>query len=195
MLPAEKKLHDAAVRLLHSSFLSEKTHMHCIATAYYMEELAELVPLDPHEAWIAGLLHDICKARNEESLLASAEEYGIPINEAQRHKPKLLHGPVAAEKCRRALGISDAIYEAIYWHTTGHPGLGPMGLALFFADFSEPLRSHANSVKAGIMLHEVGFKRALRFVADRKLEYILTKRYVDPETQAFHAWLTSVIDA
>ena len=195
MSPADAPLRNAAVRLLHSSFLSEKTHMHCIATAYYMEELAGLVPLDPDEAWIAGLLHDICKARDEASLLASAQEYGIPINEAQRQKPKLLHGPVAAEKCRRLLGISDAIYEAIYWHTTGHPGLGPMGLALFFADFSEPLRTHAHSVKACEMLYEAGFERALRFVADRKLEHILTKRHVDPETRAFHAWLTSVFDA
>ena len=98
----------------------------------------------PEASIAAGLLHDLCKGMGASDMLEAARRYGIALTDAQRSNPGLLHGPLAAKECRRALGIrDDAVYEAIYWHTTGHPGLGPLALALYLADFAEPLRTRS----------------------------------------------------
>lgn len=49
----------------------------------------------------------------------------------------LLHGPAAAARLRDD-GVRDReLLRAVTYHTTGHPGLGPGGRALYLADFLE----------------------------------------------------------
>ncbi|NIA13359.1 MAG: HD domain-containing protein [Nitrospiraceae bacterium] len=177
------------LRLLESR-IPPKTLEHCISAAEYMTTFREEVGVTVVQCEQAGLLHDLCKKMKADEMLASAVQYGIEPNETQQANPKLLHGPLAAEQCRRTLGIDDeAVYEAIYWHTTGRPGLGSLGRALYFADFAEPLRSFPEAVEARERLQEEGFERALRYAAEKKLERIRLKSHADPVTEAFHAWL------
>lgn len=175
------------------SFVKErirlKNYRHVFSVGRVMEEVARGLHLRPEKARITGLLHDLYKGTDPDVLLQLAEEYNIPLSETARIKPALLHGPVAAEVCRRELGIDDEIYEAVFWHTTGKPGLHKMGLALVFADFSEPLREHPESNKARELYDREGFFPALRYVARKKLEHAQQKPPVDPHTQAFCAWL------
>lgn len=166
-----------------------KTYRHILSVGRVMEDVAIPLRLRPDKARVAGLLHDLYKGTDPNVLLQLAEEYEIPFSETARIKPALLHGPVAAEVCRRELGIDDEIYEAIFWHTTGKPNLNKMGLALVFADFSEPLREHPESIKARELYEREGFFPALRYVAQRKLEHAQQKPPVDPYTQAFCTWL------
>ncbi|HOJ33401.1 MAG TPA: bis(5'-nucleosyl)-tetraphosphatase (symmetrical) YqeK [Candidatus Hydrogenedentes bacterium] len=166
-----------------------KTYRHILSVGRVMEEVAIPLRLRPDKARVAGLLHDLHKGTDPNVLLQLAEEYEIPFSETARIKPALLHGPVAAEVCRRELGIDDDIYEAIFWHTTGKPNLNKMGLALVFADFSEPLREHPESKRARELYERKGFFPALRYVAQRKLEHAQQKPPVDPHTQAFCTWL------
>jgi predicted HD superfamily hydrolase involved in NAD metabolism len=175
--------------------LAPETASHCIFTAEFMTSYADQAGITVDQAVTAGLLHDLCKGRSGPDLLAAAEEYGIVPNEAQRAWPALLHGPVAAEESRRTLGIQDdAIYEAIYWHTTGCPGMGRVGLALFFADFAEPLRKFPEAVEARELLRERGFRFALRYAAAEKAMHIRQKKHVDPVTERFHAWLQTAVE-
>jgi predicted HD superfamily hydrolase involved in NAD metabolism len=173
----------------------DNTMSHCVFTAEFMAAYADEAGITNDQAVTAGLLHDLGKGLDNASLLAAAQEYGIVLNEIQRRRPALLHGPVAAEECRRSLRINDeAIYEAIYWHTTGRPGLGAVGLALYLADYAEPLRTYPEAVKARALLRGQGFRKALRFVVEQKWEYLRTRPHVDPITEAFHAWLETVPD-
>jgi predicted HD superfamily hydrolase involved in NAD metabolism len=170
--------------------LQERTVRHSIAVAEMLVSLSEAARFSPEQATAAGLLHDLGKSMKKRDLLAAAERYGIAITQVQQDYPKLLHGPVAAEECRHDLGVDDeAVCEAIRWHTTGRPGLGPLGLALYFADYSEPLRDHPQAAEARALLAADGFVTAIRYVADQKLSYIRTKPSIDPMTEAFHAWL------
>jgi predicted HD superfamily hydrolase involved in NAD metabolism len=171
--------------------LPEKTVKHAVSVTALMVRLSTMLSFERDHALQAGLLHDLHKKTPPKYLLELAEQYGLDMPLSYREKPKLLHGPVAAEECRRNLDIDDAVYEAIYWHTTGRPGLGPVGQALFFADFAEPLRSNPEAGEARRLLDAEGFQPALRYVAESKLNYVLMKPPVDPTTQAFTDWLRS----
>jgi predicted HD superfamily hydrolase involved in NAD metabolism len=169
----------------------ERTVTHVLGVAGLMERLTPLLGLDPDDAAAAALLHDLCKGWKPKAYLAEAERRGIEMEAIQRENPKLLHGPIAAETARQDFGVeSEAVHEAIWWHTTGKPGMGHLALALYFADYSEPNRERPEAAEARRLLEAEGFWPALRYAASKKWQYVQTKRPIDPHTQAFYAWLT-----
>jgi predicted HD superfamily hydrolase involved in NAD metabolism len=171
--------------------LPEKRLRHVLGVAALAVELAARFGLDAAKLETAALLHDLCRTISNEGMLERAEHYGLPIGALQRRKPMLLHGPVAAEECLHTLGITDPeIYEAIYWHTTGKPGLCRLGQALCLADFSEPNRDYPEAAQARVLLDTEGFDAALRYVAEQKARHAESKPSgADPNTHAFAAWL------
>jgi len=170
--------------------LPEEKVSHCVFVAEYAASLAERVGVDHDEAVTAGLLHDLCRTEPGEDLLRRARGYGLPLSEAALEVPLLLHGPVAAEECKRDLNIaSPSVYEAIYWHTTGRPDLDRLGQLLFLADFSEPTRRFPEAAQARALVRGEGFEAALHFVAEKKLVFQQAKAVVDPSLQAFQWWL------
>ena len=53
---------------------------------------------------------------------------------------KLLHSKTGACVARHVYGVSDDIYEAIFWHTTGKAGMTLLEKLLYVADYMEPTR-------------------------------------------------------
>ncbi len=77
----------------------------------------------------------------DQELLLHAAEYGLPLGDAERMVPVLLHGPVGAEVLSREDGLADqSIYQAVYWHTTAHPSLDTLGKIVFLADKLDPVK-------------------------------------------------------
>lgn len=169
--------------------LPDKTFRHCLSVAELMAEVALKAGVNPAKAVEAGLLHDLCKALKPEKLLSKAKKYGLTPNATQKKKPSLLHGSVAAEEARRMFAVDDEVYDAIRWHTTGRPDFGPLGLALYYCDFSEPLRTYPEAAVARGILEAEGFTPALCFVAEQRFMEVRSKPFVDPTTEAFHEWL------
>ena len=170
--------------------LPERTLRHTISVANLMGEIADKAGVDKDNAVTAGLLHDMFKATKGHELLEAADRYGIPIGPLQQEKPMLLHGPVAAHEAREVLGVADpGVFDAIYWHTTGRENFSSVGLALYFADFSEPFRPMPEAAEARARLAAEGFIPALLYVAEKKFEFIRTKYVIDPATEAFYTWL------
>lgn len=172
--------------------LPDKTYRHTVSVAEFMLSFSGEAGITDEQVAAAGLLHDLCKAMKGDELLAKAAAYGLTPTAVQLEKPTLLHGPVAAEEARRELGVDDpGVYDAIYWHTTGKPGLCATGQALYVADFAEPLRPRPEAAEARRILEEEGFAAALRYVAEAKLAYVKSKPPVDPMTVAFAEWVES----
>lgn len=173
--------------------LPEKTLKHSLSVALTMLGMAEQAGVDPIKAVTAGLLHDYCKGLEPATLLERAAEYGIPITEAQRANPSaLLHGPVAAEETWRELGVEDPeVHEAIYCHTTGKPGLGRVGQALYVADFCEPTRTIPEAAETRRILAEEGFEPALLYVTREKAAHVRSKGAAEPITEAFLEWVNT----
>lgn len=186
--------HVKAWKTLLKKRLPERTYRHCLSVAEMMERLAKDAGITPEQARTAGLLHDLCKNLNDDEVLAAAENYGLVITPAQKKKPSLLHGPVAAEEARHSLGVTDEeVLDAIRFHTVGRPHWGAVGLALYFADFTEPLRTYPVAAEARKMLKAKGYREALRFVTQLRVEHIRTKYNIDPATEAFHAWMEKTL--
>jgi HD superfamily phosphohydrolase YqeK len=155
-----------------------------------MSSFADQAGITVEQAVNAGLLHDLCKAMQGPELLEAARRYGIEPSALQRKRPTLLHGAVAAEECRRDLRITDgAVLDAIYWHTTGRPEWSDAGLALYVADFAEPLRLRPEADEARAVLERDGFIPALRYVLRTKLDYVRKHYQPDPMSEAFERWV------
>ena len=98
-------------------------------------ELARKHDIDSQCAALGALAHDICRAMPSQELINHAARLNLPIGLVERHAPVLLHGPVGAEILRQEEGLSDqSLYQAVYWHTTAHPSLDPVGKVVFLAD-------------------------------------------------------------
>lgn len=170
--------------------LPPKTFRHVVSVAEYMVTIAEAAGITREQAETAGLMHDYCKAMKGDALLVQAEAYDLEISTLHRERPTLLHGPVAAEECRRDLDVDvDGVYEAIRWHTTGTLGLGPVGIALYVADFSEPFRTMPQAEEARSIVSERGFEAGVRFVVAEKVAHVERKHTLDPATAAFQQWI------
>ena len=87
------------------------------------------------DRWIAvGYLHDALREADPKALRKR-----VPKS-FRRLDGNVLHGPGAAARLRDE-GVKDKeLLKAVAYHTLGHPDLGPLGCALYAADFLEPGR-------------------------------------------------------
>jgi len=170
--------------------LSERKLQHALSVTRHLVDFGTDLGLPEESLKRAGLLHDLCRAMNDDQLIATAQEYGVLIDSFSGKRPILLHGPLAAEEGRREFGIDDPeVYEAVWWHTTGTPRLGLLGRALMVADFSEPYRKYAEAGETRELLGTQGFEAALRHTAQSKLRFAERKREPHPHTKRFHDWV------
>ena len=121
-------------------YLKENRIAHVTGVESQAVMLAMRWGADPDTAAIAGILHDITKAQSKEKQLKLCEKYGIILENAERENPALLHARTGAALARERFGISDEIYSAIRWHTTGKPDMSTLEKIIYLADYTEPTR-------------------------------------------------------
>ena len=102
--------------------------------------LAKRWGADETDAARAGILHDITKALNDEEQLLLCDKYDIIISGFERENPKLLHAKTGATIAREIFGENDAVYDAIWWHTTGKEDMNLLEKIIYLADYMEPNR-------------------------------------------------------
>jgi nicotinate-nucleotide adenylyltransferase len=88
----------------------------------------------------AGILHDVTKALDREEQLRLCGKYGMITDAFEQTNYKMLHARTGAAVARYVFGECDAVYEAIYWHTTGKAAMSTMEKILYLADYTEPNR-------------------------------------------------------
>lgn len=123
------------------SLHNPKRVRHVIGCSDTAMRLAQGYGEDPIVARRAGILHDITKALNAEEQLHLCEKYAIILNQFERDNPKLLHAKTGATIAKKVFGEDDAVYRAIYWHTTGKAGMSAMEKIIYLADYMEPNRN------------------------------------------------------
>ena len=69
------------------------------------------------------------------------DKYGIINDNAEKENVKLLHAKTGAALARDLFGVSDAVYDAIRWHTTGKPDMTLLEKIIYLADYIEPNRN------------------------------------------------------
>jgi nicotinate-nucleotide adenylyltransferase len=144
------------------SYLKPKRVAHVLGTERTAAELARQYGVDETEARIAALLHDCTKKLELEEQLKLCEQYDIDMDEMERQTLKLQHSRTGAAIARHIFGVSDAVYDAIRYHTTGRPDMTLLEKIIYIADYIEPNRrfdgveavrdTTARSLDEGILL-------------------------------------------
>lgn len=114
---------------------------HVIGCCETCARLARRWGADEALAARAGILHDVTKALGKSAQLLLCEKYGIMTNAFERENYKLLHARTGAAIAKHIFGESDAVCDAIYWHTTGKAHMSVLEKILYIADYMEPNRS------------------------------------------------------
>ena len=135
-----KQLTAEELRCVALSYLKPKRMPHVLGTAETAVQLARRYGADEEAAYVAALLHDCTKKLNIEEQLALCEQYGLHLDEMQRWALKLQHAITGAAVARHVFGVSDAVYEAIRWHTTGKADMTTLEKVIYLADYIEPTR-------------------------------------------------------
>jgi len=167
-----------------SRHISGERLKHCERVEKAALELAGKFGVDPVKVTAAALLHDVCRECSPDLLLQLAFKFDILIDDIQRAEPLLLHGLVGAALVREELGIRDeSVLEAIRYHITGAPGIGPLAQLIFVGDFIEPGRTF----EASRILREKapGWEpeQILMYVYNQTLRYVIERDYLaHPDT-------------
>lgn len=135
-----KHLTPEELRPIALSYLKPKRMPHVLGTEQEAAFLAEKYGADVTAARIAALLHDCTKKLDMEGQLALCAQYHIRLDDLERHALKLLHAKTGAAIARDVFGVDDAVYWAIYWHTTGHADMTLLEKIIYLADYIEPSR-------------------------------------------------------
>ena len=101
--------------------------------------VAEELHLDT-ESIVAALLHDCTKKLDMPEQLALCKQYGIELDALEQKALKLLHSKTGAAIARDVFGVEDAVYDAIWYHTTGKPDMTLLEKIIYLADYIEPSR-------------------------------------------------------
>ena len=122
------------------SMLSPQRIPHVIGCEEEAVRLAKRWDVDLDDAREAAILHDITKKLSPDENFKILDEYGIHIGTPEKGEEKLLHSKTGALIAREEFGVSDAVADAIAWHTTGRPGMSGLEKVIYLADYIEPTR-------------------------------------------------------
>ena len=116
-------------------YLDEDRFTHTQGVMYTSAALAMRYGEDVRKAQAAGLLHDCAKCIPNEKKISICEKNGIPISDAERINPFLLHAKAGAQIAKDKYKITDPdILNAIASHTTGRPGMSLLEKIVYIAD-------------------------------------------------------------
>ncbi|UQZ86940.1 putative nicotinate-nucleotide adenylyltransferase [Paenibacillus konkukensis] len=144
--------------------------------------LARRYGCDPEKAYLAAILHDVCKYWPVKDQGDVIRDNGLSADLLDYDK-ELWHAAAGAFVAKRDYGIDDEeILDAIRYHTSGRAGMSLLEKVVCLADYIEPGRDFpgVNNIRE-IAEHSVekaliaGFDGTIRFLLDKgKKVYPLT---------------------
>lgn len=164
--------------------LDSKRYEHTLGVAYTAACLAMRYGYNMEKAYIAGLLHDCAKCMSNKDKIEYCEKHNIPMNSTEQANPSLLHAKIGAEMSRRKYDIDDSeIYQAIQYHTTGHPNMTLLDKILYIADYMEPHRDEAPNLDLVRKQVFIDIDTALFTILKDSVDYLdSSDKPVDPMT-------------
>ena len=186
-----KRLPDRELRACSYSMIKAKRIAHVQGTEGEAARLARRWGADEEKARRAAILHDCTKYLNMEEQLQLCAKYGIVLDDLERQAVKLLHAKTGACVARDVYGVSDDMYEAIFWHTTGKADMTLLEKILYIADYMEPTRDFPGVERLRALAYEdldaavcLGCEMSIQEMHDRGLP-------VHPNTVKARDWLRS----
>ncbi len=172
----KRKTPDKGVRLPQrmKKLLRPARYDHTRGVVSTAEDLAGAHGLDLEQVRRAAWLHDAAKGLSPSRQKSLAEKAGADPHELSA--PSLWHAPASSRLAQDQFDIDDpAVLQAIRFHTTGAPGLGPVAKVVYVADFCEPGRRHKGAKKLR-KLAASDLQAAYLQVLREKLAWVVNRR-------------------
>lgn len=177
-----KHLELPELRACSYSMMRAKRVPHVIGVEEEAAKLALRWGADPVLARRAGVLHDCTKYLELPEQLELCQTYGVELDELERQAVKLLHAKTGACIARAVFGEPDAVYQAIFWHTTAKADMTTLEKILYVADYMEPNRDFEGVERLRKLAYEDLDKALLLGVEMTIREMEEKKRVIHPKT-------------
>lgn len=137
--------------------LSHERFQHSVQVGAEMESIAPYYGLDPRQAKIAGLLHDVAKEipkqAMEDLVRENDPDWWKMLPESCRHEV-YLHDPAGAILAKRLMPQLDpAVISAIRNHVLNDPDMPLLTRCLRVADMSRPVKEYPARNQVQKLLH------------------------------------------
>lgn len=130
------------------SMMGNKRYVHSCNVADMCVKLAEIHGGDTEKAYIAGILHDIRKEIDDETLERELKLSGYYVDPVELASKKTWHGIAASYYVRDVLGITDTdILNAIRFHTVGRADMSKLEKIVYLGDLVSAERSYPDVEK------------------------------------------------
>lgn len=170
--------------------LPKKRYEHTLGVAYTASSLAMCYGEDILKAELAGILHDVAKAKKSSELKDDMKEYIDPYTDGDYvaliadKAPQILHAVYAPYLAKKDYKIEDKdILSAIRWHTTGKKDMTMLEKIVFVADYIEPNRKKLPDLDRIRTLSFHDISEAVKVIAKSTIEYLGSQgMYIDKFT-------------
>ena len=170
--------------------LPKKRYEHTIGVAYTAAALAMCYGEDILKAELAGILHDVAKAKKSFELKDDMKGYidpytdGAYVDLIADKAPQILHAIYAPYLAKKDYRIEDKdILSAIRWHTTGKKDMTMLEKIVFVADYIEPNRKNLPDLDRIRILSFRDISEAVKVIAKSTIEYLGSQGiYIDKFT-------------
>ncbi len=165
--------------------LGEYRFHHSLCVADEAARLAARYGGNIHQAYAAGLLHDIMKDTSPNAQLQILKDFGILLDEVEQQSQKLWHARSGEAFLRHILQVPDEdILRAVRYHTTGRAGMSLLEKVLFVADFTSADRDYPD-VEVMRRLADSSLEEAMQYGIAYTIRELLEKGCaVHPDTVA-----------
>lgn len=166
------------------SKLSESRYEHSLSVSFTCVCLAMRYGYSLQKAETAGLIHDCAKCYDDGKIIKFCDKHHIPVSEAERKAPAVLHAKYGAWLAKKQYHIHDEeILSAVACHTTGKPNMQLLDKILYVADYIEVRRDKASNLTAMRKLAFEDLDEALYQIMKGTLDYLGKKgSRIDPMT-------------
>ena len=170
--------------------LPKKRYEHTLGVAYTAVALAMCYGEDILKAELAGILHDVAKAKKSSELKNDMKGYIDPYTDGDYvaliadKAPQILHAIYAPYLAKKDYKIEDKdILSAIRWHTTGKKDMTMLEKIVFVADYIEPNRKKLPDIDRIRTLSFHDISEAVKVTAKSTIEYLGSQgMYIDKFT-------------
>ena len=159
--------------------LPKKRYEHTLGVAYTAAALAMCYGEDILKAELAGILHDVAKAKKSSELKDDMKGYIDPYTDGDYvaliadKAPQILHAIYAPYLAKKDYRIEDKdILSAIRWHTTGKKNMTMLEKIVFVADYIEPNRKKLPDLDRIRTLSFHDISEAVKVIAKSTIEYL-----------------------
>ena len=170
--------------------LPKKRYEHTLGVAYTAAALAMCYGENILKAELAGILHDVAKAKKSFELKDDMKGYidpytdGAYVDLIANKAPQILHAVYAPYLAKKDYKIEDKdILSAIRWHTTGKKDMTMLEKIVFVADYIEPNRKKLPDLDRIRTLSFHDISEAVKVIAKSTIEYLGSQgMYIDKFT-------------